>query len=248
MVAEIFVAVPSHARAGQINDKALSALAEGGVPSEIVRVHVAAAELDTYRRYVDPGLCAEVVPGALGLAANRRAIGRHYGDGARVVQIDCDVRQVVARANDHLLVPVPDLLGTFVDCFAGAALAGARLWGVYPVPNALWMKPRIRTGLSFCWGSLFGHVVDDDLSPTLDQKEDYERTLLYWQADGTVARFEYLSVRTTMYAPGGMQAEDQPDRAAANEAAVDELLARWPDRVFVKPKRGQVGREIRLKA
>lgn len=245
---EIFVAIPSHARAGQINDKALKALADGGVPAEIIRVHVAPSEVDTYRRYVDPGLAAEVVPGALGLAANRRAIGRHYGDGARVVQLDCDVRQVVARANERTLVPVPDLLGAFVDAFAAASIAGARLWGVYPVPNALWMKARVTTGLAFCWGSLFGHVVDDTLSPTLDQKEDYERTLLYWQADGTVARCDWLSVRTTMYGPGGMQAAGQPDRAAANEAAVDELLARWPERVFVKPKLGPVGREIRLKA
>ena len=244
------IAIPSHARAGRdgLNKKALRAVANGGVAPDRVRVFVAPDELDTYRRLTDPGLCAEVVPGALGLAAQRRAIASYYGPDARVVNIDDDVSAVVQRLNQRKLAPVADLHSEIINAFAAADAVGARLWGVYPVPNAGWMKPRVATGLLFCWGSMFGHVIDPDIRVHLDQKEDYERTLRYWKLDGVVARVEWLSVRTRMYAPGGMQADDQPDRAEANEAAVAWLLATWPDHVRVAKRRGKCGTEVRLVA
>lgn len=98
------IAIPSHARAGRdgLNKKALRAVADGGVHPDRVRVFVAPDELDTYRRLTDPGLCAEVVPGALGLAAQRTAIAVYYGDGTQVVQIDDDVSRVVRRVNQRL--------------------------------------------------------------------------------------------------------------------------------------------------
>lgn len=242
------IAIPSHARAGQVNGWALRALADGGVPRDRVQVFVSADELDTYRRHVDPGLAAAVVPGRVGLAAQRAAIADHYGDGAHVVQLDDDVRAVVRRRNQRKLDPLPDLHSEIVDAFVAAAALGARLWGVYPVPNAGWMKPRVAAGLLFCWGSMFGHVVDTSMPHHLDQKEDYERTLRYWDADGVVARVEWLSVRTRMYGPGGMQADDQPDRAEANERAVAWLMATWPDHVRRARRVGRCGTEVRLVA
>lgn len=244
------VAIPSHARAGRdgLNKKALRAVADGGIHPDRVRVFVAPDELDTYRRLTDMGLCTEVIPGALGLAANRRAIEHYYGDGAQVVHLDDDVSKVVRRVNQRQLAPVDDLHTEIVDAFTAAAAFGARLWGVYPVPNAGWMKRRVAAGLLFCWGSMFGQVVDCTLSGVLDQKEDYERTLRYWQADGMVARVEWLSVRTRMYGPGGMQAADQPDRHELNERAVAWLMATWPDHVRVAKRQGRCGTEIRLVA
>ena len=244
------VAIPSHARAGKngLNKRALRALADAGINPHRVRVFVAADELDTYRRLTDPGLCAEVVEGRPGLNAQRMAIDQFYGDGASVVQVDDDVSKVVQRQNERKLVPVADLHGEIVNAFHAAHAIGARLWGVYPVPNAGWMKHRVAAGLLFCWGSLFGHVVDTSMLIHCSQKEDYERTLRYWAADGTVARVEWLSVRTRMYAPGGMQAPDQPDRSEANEASVAWLMANFPGHVRVAKRVGKCGTEIRLVA
>lgn len=241
------VAVPSHARADKVNRQALTALANAGVDPERVRVFVAPDELDTYRAAVDPGLACEVLPGALTLRAQRSAIEAWHGDGARLVQMDDDVRAVVGLGADGKLTTEVDLSAAADDAFEQLAATGSRLWGVYPVPNAGWMKERVRWGLVFCWGSLFGQVVDLSLPLVLSQKEDYERSLRYWEAHGPCARLEWLSVRTTMYAPGGMQAEDQAPRDEANEAAVDYLLEEWPAYVRVnKRRRSAVGREVLL--
>lgn len=240
-------AIHSHARADRINRWSLRALADAGVSPADVDVFVAAAERDQYRRAMDPGLYAELLPGAPGLTEQLTAIDHHYGQGAKLVQLDDDLGGIVRRANEKRLEPVTDLPAEVADAFALCADVGARLWGVYPTANAGWMKARVRSGLVFVCGGLFGRVVDLDLAVQLGQKEDYERTLRYWCADGVVLRVEWLGLRTAMYRPGGMQADDQPDRGALNAEAVRYLTARWPDLVAVAKRTGKAGAELRLR-
>jgi hypothetical protein len=241
-------AIPSHARADRIGAWSLRALAAAGVPASDIDLFVAPAELADYKTAVDPGLYAELVPGAEGLRAQHAAIDAHYGDGARVVQLDDDLNGVVRRVNERQLEPVTDLPREVADAFALCADTGARLWGVYPTCNAGWMKARVRSGLVFCCGGLFGRVVDRNCGVVLGQKEDYERTLRYWQTDGLVLRVEWLALRTSMYRPGGLQADDQADRAALNADAVRYLMATWPAHVMLARRTGKAGAEVRLVA
>lgn len=242
----IHYAIPSHDRPTTINDATLRMLAGAGVDRDQVSVFVHPGELSTYQGAVDQGLAADIVPGGLGLAAQRNAIARHYGDGAHVVQVDDDIRQVVRRANDRLLEPVIDLPDEVATAFGYCRQVGARLWGVYPTVNAGWMKARCRFDLTFICGGLFGSVIDQALPTFLDQKEDYERSLRYWHADGAVVRVEWLGIRTRMYGAGGMQAPGQPDRAVANEQAVRWLADTWPGNVRKVKRVGKAGTEIRL--
>lgn len=240
----IHYAIPSHARADRIERWALTALAGAGIIPEQVTVFVTPGQEAAYRQAISWG--CEVVTGGHGLGAQRRAIDAHYGEGALVVQLDDDIRQVVRRMNEKQLTPVTDLHAEAIDAFALCTQVGARLWGVYPTLNAAWMKARSRVGLSFICGGLFGHVVDPALPVTLDQKEDFERTLLYFEADGAVVRQEWLGMRTSMYNPGGMQAEGHPDRAELNAHAVRALRERWPRHVRVARRTGKAGQELRL--
>lgn len=244
----IQVAVPSHGRAATVGDKTLRLLADRGVPREQVRLYVTPDQLGWYQTEVDPGLCAEVLPGAYGLAAQRRHLALAYPEGTRLVQLDDDVTDVRERLNAKEHAPVADLADLFGEAFAAAATAGARLWGIYPVLNPMFMKARVRTGLAFCIGHLWGVVNthDPDLAVQLANKEDYERTLRFFTADGTVVRLEHVAAKTRMFGAGGLQAVDQPERGALNEAEVDQLLAWWPQHVRVAKRTSKVGRELRL--
>lgn len=241
------VAVVSHGRSEQVNGATLRLLAERGVPAENVRLFVTPDQIDEYRRHVDPGL-ATVEAGGYGLAAQRRHANLAHPEGARLVHMDDDVVDVRRRIDDKTVEPIGDLSAFFNIAFDLAVAEDARLWGLYPVLNPKFMKDRVRTGLAYLLGQTWGVINshDPELQVEHDQKEDYERTLRFWEADGNVVRIEWAAAKSRMYAKGGMQAEDQPDRTAINEAAVDWLIARWPDRVKVKPKLGRVGREVRL--
>ncbi len=231
-----------------MGQKTLRLLADRGVPPEVVRLYVTPDQLDGYRSAVDPGLVAEVLPGAYGLAAQRRHVTLAYPEGTPLVQLDDDVADVRRRMDEKRHEPVGDLAAWFEKAFAVTAEHGARLWGVYPVLNPMFMHDRVRVGLVFCLGQLWGvfNAQAPELQVQLDQKEDYERTLRFYTEDGAVVRHEDVATKSRMYAKGGMQAEDQPDRAAINRRAVQYLMMTWPQHVRIAKRRSQVGLEIRL--
>ena len=89
-------------------------------------------------------------------------------------------------------------------------------WGVYPVENPYFMKPTTRksddytsTYLSYIIGFMTG-VINNRKAEirTIDDKEDYERSIKYYLKDGGVLRFNNVTCRTNCYKePGGMQVE-----------------------------------------
>jgi hypothetical protein len=247
-VSDLQVAVPSHGRAATVNAKTLALLADRGVPADRVRLFVTPEQLADYQAAVDPGLVAEVLPGAYGLAAQRRHIALAYPEGTHLVQLDDDLADVRERLNDKEHAPVPDLAALFAEAFAMCHAAGAGLWGVYPVLNAMFMGTGATTDLRFCIGQLWGVVNrhDPELATELANKEDYERTLRWWHHDGVVVRLNNVAPKSRLYQPGGLQAADQPDRRNLNRREVQWLLQRWPDNVRVAKRRGKMGLEVRL--
>ncbi len=248
MTPAVQVAVVSHGRADAVGQKTLRLLADRGVPPEVVRLYVTPNQLDAYLSAVDPGLVAEVLPGARGLAAQRRHVTLAYPEGTHLVQLDDDVTDLRRKVDDKEAEPVADAMAEFERGFAACTSHGARLWGVYPVLNPMFMKARIRSGLVFCIGHLWGviNTHDPERQVQLANKEDYERTLRYYQADGVVVRLDDVAARTRMFGAGGLQAEDQPDRSRLNRTEVMQLLAWWPQYVRVAKRRSKVGLEIRL--
>lgn len=221
-------AIPSRGRAASINDRTLATLRRLGVSGSEISVFVAPDEFDEYKAAVGD---AWVVEGRLGMGANRHAILDSYPPGTQLVQIDDDISDIVFREDERTLRPVePEQWAAIVDlAFRWCRRTGARLWGVYPVANAMFMKDRIRADLTYICGNLYGCVTGgDELRPSLEDKEDYERTLQCYAADGAVVRIEYVSTRTRFYdAAGGMQTDGQRTEARIRESA-DELVRRFP--------------------
>ena len=86
------------------------------------------------------------------------------------------------------------------------------LWGVYPLINAYFMTDKITKDLRFIVGPMWGMINRhrQDLKLTIDEKENSERTLQYWVADGAVLRFNYIGIDTKYYKnKGGMQSEEK---------------------------------------
>ena len=82
------------------------------------------------------------------------------------------------------------------------------MFGVYAVNNPMFMKDKVSVGLYFCVGTLHGMVIrhDPDLTVTIDEKDDYQRTLQHYVKDGAVVRLDYITIKTKYYTePGGMQ-------------------------------------------
>jgi hypothetical protein len=246
MSTDYAVAVITHRRP-TICAATLQLLATGGVGNDRITVFVSdAAELPAYRAAA-PGW--DFRHGAPGLAAQRNAVSAYYPAGQPVVCCDDDIAPggVVELGPDSTLRPVTDLHSLFLRGFTEARTIGATLWGVYPAANAYFMRRRVATGLRFCIGVVHGVVNRPDEQLTCACKDDYERSLLRWEADGSVARLDWVAVRHNYDGtPGGLIATGGRTTETSRRDT-EYLMARWPGIVRINPRRKSPYTEILLR-
>ena len=131
----------------------------------------------------------------------------------------------------------------FVEC----QKHGANLFGVYAAANAMFMKNRVAVGLYYCIGSCWGLITRHDkvLTVTLDDKEDFERTLQHYVKDGKVVRLDDITVKSKYYTEdGGMQVTRTSERI--HESA-QILVDRYPGlcTMYIRETTGHA--ELRLR-
>lgn len=225
------IAVPSYKRAEICRDKTLTTLRTLAVPPEKITIFVAdSGEYVRYRNVLEEGTYGKIVMAEPGMGAVRRFIQTHYAEGEHVVSIDDDIAGFYRKVNDKRYLPLlPAEFQTMVRLgFWSCKQAECRLWGIYPVLNALFMKRRVRVGLTYIVGAFWGciNTHDPDLYVTLDDKEDFERTLKFFQKDGAVVRLEAYSLKTAYYTtPGGMQETRTAERI---DQSARMLVERYP--------------------
>lgn len=226
---EYRIAIPSYQRFNTLKDKTLTALAAVGADPDLIDVFVAnEREAAIYKQCLTAGTYSRIIVGKKGMGAIRRFIQQFYEDGQRIVNVDDDIEGFFQRVDEKTLAPLDDFDFFVADGFKAAKVAGCRLWGIYPVANAYFMKPRVATGLRYIIGAFWGVTNDrsEEVGVTMDDKEDYERTIKFYLADGNVARLDYVTMKTRYYKePGGMQVERTEERVTES---AHELVHRYP--------------------
>ena len=242
------LAVPSYRRAETIAKKTIPLLQRHGVDPGRVTVFVAdTAEEARYKKSLPAAYRGRIVVAVPGMGAVRRFIQAYYEEGDEVVSIDDDIDEVWVQVSRKEKRPITNLGGFFDEAFSTTAALGAKLWGVYPVDNPYFMRRTVSTDLKYIVGCLWGCVNSRDsrVSVSLDDKEDFERTILFYLRDGRVARFNYICPTTAYYGePGGMQVERTTKRITES---AKELVARYPSlcKLFTSKSRGVS--EVRLR-
>ena len=253
------IAIPSYRRSQLIGKKTLATLARHKIPSSIITIFVAnQSEYDDYTTTLPKNQYHKLIIGELGLKNQRNFITRYYPEGTHLVQMDDDLDEIsildnwesLATSNrrtlkkQRRLIPIPNLHKFILDAFALCRDKKIFLWGIYPVANPYFMSPLVRTDLQFIvgpfWGTINRH--DSQLEITLDEKENVERSLLYYTRDGGVIRFDYVTIITKYYrTPGGMQNADNKKKRIRNATTSAQILhARYP--VLTKIKTRKNGR------
>lgn len=207
------VAIPSYRRSKTIKEKTLAILTKHKIDPNRVTVFVAnEEERSIYEKDLIDTPYKNIVVGEVGLQAQRRIIQKHYPVGTKLICFDDDIQEVLLKVDDKTVVPVSNLEEqVFFKGFSECEKNNAHLFGVYAVNNPMFMKNRVSVGLYFCVGAFWGVINrhDDDLVCTIDEKEDYQRTLQHYVKDGAVVRLDYITIKTKYYTePGGMQGTD----------------------------------------
>jgi len=221
--------IPSYKRANVLKAKTLALLQRTGFPADAIHVYVADESEKAEYESVLTSSC-NIHIGVLGLVPQRQHIIHSWPEGTEIVMMDDDVSDFMTVGTDGKLCSVPELPTILSGFFSAVREAGASIWGVYPVANAFFMKPRMTTDFKFILGTCYGIVNrhDADLEiPDRHNKEDTWRTVKYWQKDAIVCRFENYCIKTQFYAPGGILVMD-PERKSRSKVEVEELVTAYP--------------------
>lgn len=243
------VVIPSYNRVETLKTKTLALLQKHNIPASKIYVFVANEDQKKlYEEGLEKGSVGHIVVGVKGLAEVRNCIFKYFPKGKPLVEMDDDIREVLEyspRAKRHEKV-CKDLVAVFERGFEECKKANARLWGVYPVPNGFFMKPTVSTDLKFIIGSFWGCFNPGSEVQLMmgGEKEDYQRTIQFWEADGVVVRLNFIAPKTAYYKePGGMQ---EGDRVVKQRKTVKAMLKRWPQYVKENPRRKSGYPELRL--
>jgi len=231
------IAIPSYQRAPRLRDSTLPLLERHLIPAELIDVFVAdASEQAVYAATLDPWTYSRLIVAVPGMGAVRNFITDYYDEGQHILFIDDDIRD---------LISLNDLnLKTFIiSAFAACRAHNLSLFGIYPVSNKFFMRPTMTTDLRYIIGCFYG-VINRRIHVTLDDKEDFERTMLYYLRDGGVVRFNSIAPVTRYYKePGGMQVTRTLERIHASAVVLAE---RWPHLCRLQMKKKSGYSELRL--
>ena len=225
------VAIPSYKRAETLRDKTLTVLAGYKISASKIYVFVANKEQEQeYKSVLKPGSYGHMIVGVPGMANIRNFITGYFPVGKRIINMDDDIKgflEYSKEARRHE-VPLRSLDSLIKKGFTESATSGFRLWGIYPVANGFFMKEGPTSDLKYIIGAFWGITNPGPiLTVTIDDKEDYLRSLIMYVLDGGVLRFRDAAPITAYYKEaGGMQEERTKNRVTKSAEA---LHAAFPD-------------------
>lgn len=231
------IAIPSYKRVETLKEKTLALLAQYKIPSAKIHIFVASKDEEAqYKAGLDPKTYGKIVVGAPKIGPQRMAIMRYFPVGQPLVQIDDDVSSFIEydpRVKRHER-PLRDLDATIRRGFRLCKEVGCSYWGIYPTANGFFMKPGHTTDLRFIIGVMTG-CFNPGASMRLHLesfKEDYERTLKFYEKDGAVVRLNDVAPKTSYYTEKGGAEEFRDWRPM--EAEAKWLVAQWPDLATIR--------------
>ena len=159
----------------------------------------------------------------MGIATARNFITTFFPENTPIFCLDDNVKDLAQLADGSLRSL--ENLSAFIDAgFQEAMKKSVRLLGIYPISNAHFMRDTPTTYLMYIVGCAFGIINPGPvLQCTLDDKEDFQRSLHMYLLDGGVLRLNNVAPITNYWTtPGGNQVSRTKERAEqAARAFVD---------------------------
>ena len=251
---DYIIAIPSYKRAEVCNSKTLRMLKHNKIPANKINVYVAnKEEYGIYKDTLDPEMYGKLIVGIKGLVPQRQFIINQFPQGKHIIFFDDDIESIDLSLSPLFKTHSLDFF--FKDAFEKTKEMNAYIWGVYPVFNPFFRKPReeISTCLNYIVGAFYGIInrpqnskIKLVLTKENGQKEDVERTIRYFKEDGIVVRFNKIGFVTKYYGKtGGLGTFEE--RLKPMLEASQRLKKEFPEYGEISTKKKNGMTEFRLK-
>ena len=161
----------------------------------------------------------------------RNFIVDYYKEDELILGIDDDIDLVAMKVDDKNTIQLNSLTEFVENAFTISLDKKIDMWGVNPVINPYFMKNNVTFNLKYIVACFYGWRNNHDEKAYVSTnpeygKEDFERSIRYYIADGGVTRFNYVAPKTKYYSEkGGIQ---NYRTVEYEETAVKWLLETFP--------------------
>ena len=208
MVFNFRVVIISYKRPDTIIEKTLNMLKRYNVPSRLIDVWVAnQEEYEIYKEKVPSNLYNKLYIGEVGIDKARVSVRRHYPDNQLILNLDDDIEEILLLRNGKLEPVGHNIIKLTKLAYHLMKKHHAGICGLYAVNNAYFMSNTYHTGLYYCVGATYWTLNDSshDLDVTLEDKEDFQRSIHQYLKYKKVIRLNNVTIKTNYYKnPGGM--------------------------------------------
>tara|TARA_B100000686_G_scaffold56009_2_gene60329 strand:- start:2557 stop:4023 length:1467 start_codon:yes stop_codon:yes gene_type:complete len=255
------IAIPSYKREKTLRDRTMKLLQDYNIDPKKINIFVANDEQKKlYENTLQIDSYNKIIVGEVGIKNIRNFMANYFDEGQHIFYIDDDIYDIYECINNddinnkknNKLIKLKSLDDLILKGFELCKEKNLNNWGVYPVHNAYFMKPTsndkkyISTNLCYIIGFMTG-VINNKIAElrTIDDKEDYERTIKYYLKDRGVLRFNNITCKTKCYKEaGGMQIERTKQRI--HDSAL-YLTEKYPELCSLNTSKKSGFSEIRLK-
>ena len=224
------IAIPSYKRSDTISGKTLKFLKDSSYPAEQINIFVANYdEWDLYTKAIDRSMYNEIIIGRLGLMEQRNFITEFYPEDEILIQMDDDVKNIKSALPFLCIVQMG---------IEGLEHRTAGLFGILPIDDGRRFKNATTKHLTHILGAFFIFRNHKDIICSHTEKEDMERSIMYFKRYGQVLRFQGAGVCTTYgKGTGGLQAN--VNRAINITDGITNMRNRYPEYIRIIIKKGK---------
>jgi hypothetical protein len=231
------IAIPTHRRSNTIGDLTLKLLEE----FEPTDIYLFISDVEDFGLYLEKYPQYNLVLTDTKNVRDKFNFVQNYFNDEWVVVMEDDIKKVKDLYNRHLR-------NILWSCITFCDKRKYKAWGVYPSSNEFFMKKDIEVGLTYLVANMFAFKAEktDRLDCVLNTKNDYERSILYYNFYGSTVRFNFLSCQTNNYSnKGGMQTEKEI-RAELEKEASEALCEKYPHIFTINTNRKSVYTELKM--
>ena len=226
------VAIPSISRAKTITQKTLNYLKQTDIDMSKVDIFLSNPdEEQAYKENLKDYPVNIIVSNTKHINTQRNFIVDYYKEDELILGIDDDIDLVAMKVDDKNTIQLNSLTEFVENAFTISLDKKIDMWGVNPVINPYFMKNNVTFNLKYIVACFYGWRNNHDEKAYVSTnpeygKEDFERSIRYYIADGGVTRFNYVAPKTKYYSEkGGIQ---NYRTVEYEETAVKWLLETFP--------------------
>jgi len=202
------IAIPSYKRHSILQEKTLTLLKNNNIPNNLIYIFIVDEDLDIYST-IPTDLYGQLVIGVKGLINQRNFISNYFTNNTHIISIDDDIKKITFIPGEEM-----QLSDLFNLAFDTCIKEDAFIWGLYPMSNPFYQQRNnvYSTHLTFICAALYGYINRPNnkylecniTSQYQGNKEDVERTILYWLNDKKIIRFNRIGFLTKYFNKGGL--------------------------------------------